>query len=84
MVNGGHSPCIFNGEHITLSFKTGSSYKQSVISRAIICSLYKVRGNELKNDGVAKVVVVFTITELNYLLIGLFHDLVCPLSYLFL
>ena len=40
--------------------------------------------NKIKNDSVAKMVIVFTIKEINYFIVGLFYDLVCTVWYLYL
>ena len=39
-------------------------------------------GNIVKNDGGAEMVVVFTITEINCLVVSLFFDLVRAILYL--
>ena len=44
----------------------------------------KDAGNEVKNDGDAKIVVVFAIRKINSLVLGIFHDLKQPFSYLHL
>ena len=36
----------------------------------------------VKIDGVVQMVVVLKIKEMSYLVVGIFHDLVGPLSYL--
>ena len=39
-------------------------------------------GNTVKNDGGDQMVVIFTITEINILMVSLFRDSVPPLPYL--
>ena len=38
--------------------------------------------NGVKNDGSDQMVVAFTITDINYLVVGLLWDILRPLSYL--
>ena len=51
-----------------------------MISQTIIRSFRRVGGNKVKNDGNAKMVVVFTYREMSYLVVGLLNGLVHPLS----
>ena len=41
-----------------------------------------MRGNNINNDGFAKILITFTIKEIYYLVVGLFHDLLLPISYI--
>ena len=41
-------------------------------------------GNIVKNDGGGEIMVVFTITKINYLVVSLFFDLVRAILYLYL
>ena len=38
----------------------------------------------MRNDGGGQMMVVFTMTDINYLVVGLFDDLARSLSYLYL
>ena len=76
-----------NNDCRTLLIKTDNSHKQSIIIQTTNCYFQKVgKGrNKVENNGVFKVVVVFTITGRNYLVVVLFCDMKCnaPFSYLY-
>ena len=78
--------CTRNGDHLNLLIKSGNGHKQRILAQTTINTFKSMRGrdrNTVKNDG-GQIVVIFTITEINYLVVSQFCDLVRPLSYLYL
>ena len=88
-----HNTCTRNSDYLILFTKTGDVHKIGMLSPTI----FNVRwvshqrviwggrdGNIVKNDGGGKMVVVFTVTEINYLVVSLFFDLVRAILYLYL
>ena len=78
-----HNSFTRNCDHHILVIMAGNDHKE--FCRKL--SLILVREQELciiKTDCSSKMVVTFTIIEINYLMVSLFFELVLPLSYLYL
>ena len=74
-------------DYLILFIKTGDAHKIQMLSHTIVNIFKKCNwgdGNIVKSYGGSKMVFVFTITEINYLLVSLFFDLVLAISYLYL
>ena len=54
------------GDHPTPSIKTGNAHKERTLTKTTNVSFKKCEGEELKSQ----MVVVFTITEVNYLMVS--------------
>ena len=83
-----YNTCPRNSDYLILFIKTGDdAHKIRMLSHTIF-NIYKKcdqgDGNIVKNDGGGETVVVFTITEINYLVASLFFDLVWAILYLYL
>ena len=77
-----HFSCTQNCDDHILLIVTGNAHKKSCHK---LLSLILAREQGLiKIDCSGKMVVAFTITEKNYLMVSLFCQLVLPLSYLYL
>ena len=66
--------------------KIGDAHKIRMLSHTIFNTFkkcYQGDGNIVKNDVGGEVVVVFSITEINYLVVSLFFDLVPAILYLY-
>ena len=82
-----------NSDYLILFIKTNDAHKISMLSHTISNTFKKYNrgrgrgkgdGNIVKNDGGDEMVVVFTITETNCLVVSLFFDLVRAILYLYL
>ena len=76
-----------NGDHLILLIKTGNAHEERILPQTIINVFKKCLGGGIetqKNDDGGQVVVAFTMTEINYLALSLFCDLVWSLSDLYL
>ena len=75
-------------EIVIIFIKTDDAHKIRILSHTIFNTFKKCNrgrdGNIVKNDGGGEMVVVFTITEINYLLVSLFFDLVPTILYLYM
>ena len=82
-----HDTCTRNSDYLIVFIKTGDAYKIRMLSHTIFNTFKKCDrgedGNIVKNDGFGKMVVVFTIIEINYLGVSLFFDLVRVILYLY-
>ena len=82
-----HKSCTSKGDHLILLINTGNAHQEKMWSQNIINTFKKCEGdrdqNRMKNDSGDQKVVVFAITEINYLMVGLVSDLERPLSYLY-
>ena len=73
-----HNFCVRNGDNLNLLIKTADAHKQKIFPQTTIITSkkYEKGGIEtlgiVKNDGVGHMVVAFTITEINYLVVSLF------------
>ena len=72
-MNGGNSSCTRNDKHITQLTKIGNTHKKYDFTN--YCSILGER-SKVKNDSYPKTVVIYAITEICYLVVGLFHNLV--------
>ena len=84
-----HNTCTRKSNCLVFFIKTGDAHKIRMLSPTIFntfkeCNRGKGDGNIVKNDGGGEMVVVFNITEINYLVVSLFFDLVQAISYLYL
>ena len=81
-----HNTCTQNSDYLILFIKIDDAHKIRMLSHTIFNTFKKINrrnGNIVKNDyGV--MVVVFAITEINYLVVSLFFDLVRAILYLYL
>ena len=87
MVNGSCSSCTRNGDNLSPLIKSGNNNILSMISQTIIRILKHVKGgggNKVKKEVGAMMVVVFTTADISYLVVGLYHNLVRPLLFLYL
>ena len=81
-----HNYFTSNGDHLVLLIKTDNIHKEIMLLPTTVNTFKKCdRGGieTVKNDSGGQN-VVFTITEINYLLISLFCDLLRPLLNLYL
>ena len=65
-----HNTCTRNSDQLIFFFETDDADKMRMLSHAIFNTFKKCNwgdGNLVKNDGGGEIVVVFTITEINYL-----------------
>ena len=53
-----HNLCARNGDRLNLSIKTGNAHRQRILPQTTINTLKRYDGSQM--------VVVFTITEINY------------------
>ena len=78
-----HNSSAQNGGHHILLIMTGNAKKESCHKLSLILvgehGLYIIKTNFS-----GKMVIAFTIKEINYLMINLFFQLLLPLSYLYL
>ena len=83
VLNINRSSCTCNGDDVGLLMKTESIQKERTITQTAICNFLKCkgRGNIIKSDGVARMVVVLAHKEMSCLVAGIFDDLVGPISY---
>ena len=84
---GFHNTCIRNSDYLSPFVKTDGAHKIRMLSDTIFNTFKKGRrrnGNIVKNDGGGDMVIVFAITEINYLVVSLFFDLVRAILYLYL
>ena len=68
-----HNCCTLNVDNLLI--KNGTAHKQRTLPQTTINTLKKYEGEGMKpvkNDGGGQMVVVFTITEINYLTVSLF------------
>ena len=85
-----HNTCTRNSHHLILFIKIGDAHKIKILSETIFntskkCNPENGRNrNIVKNDGGGVMAIVFAITEINYLVVGLFSDLVRAILYLYL
>ena len=85
-----HNTCTRNKDYLIFFIKTGDAHKIGMSSHSIFNTFKKCKregegvGSIDKNDGGGEMVVVFTITEINYLLVSPFFDLVRAILYLYL
>ena len=78
-----HNSSTQNCDHRILLIITGNAHKESCHKLSFI--LVREQGlYTIKTDCSSKMVVAFTIKEINYLMVSLFCQLVLPLSYLYL
>ena len=81
-----HYTCTGNSDYLVLFIKTGDAHKIRMLSHTLSLTLLKSvtggDGNIVKNDSGDEMVVVFTITEISYLVASLFFDLVRAIVYL--
>ena len=84
MVNRSNSSCTRYGNNLSLLIKSGNIRKQLMISQTTICSFQIVGGKQIQKQGHAKTVVIFTFTKMSYFVIGLLHQLMRTLSYLYI
>ena len=76
--------CTRNGDHLIFLIKTDKAHKQRILLQTIVSTFKKCEGETLKhsqNDDGGQMVVAPTITDLSYLVVNLFCDLVRPLPY---
>ena len=84
--------CTRNSNYLILFIKTSDAHKIRMLSHTIFNKLFLKSvtegrggdGNIVKNNGGGEMVVVFTITEINYLVASLIFDLVRAILYLYL
>ena len=85
-----HNTCTRNSNYLILFVETGDAHKTRMLSYTIFNTFNNCNrrggedGNIVKDDGGGEMVVVFTITKINYLVASLFFDLVRAISYLYL
>ena len=82
-----HNTCARNSDYLILFIKPGDAHNLRMLSHTIFNTFKKFNrgdGNIVKNNGGGEMVVVFTITEINYLVVSIFFDLVQAISYLYL
>ena len=82
-----HNSYTYSGDHPNLLIKTRNAHKERILPQTTINTFKKCQEEELKHsskDGGTQMVVVFKITEINYLKISLFCDLVRPLWFFYL
>ena len=74
-----------NRDHHILLIVTGNTLKESCPNLSLIQMLAREEGlKHNQTDCSGDMVVAFTITEINYLVVSLFFDVVLPFSYLYL
>ena len=74
-----HNSCTRNCNHNILLIMTGNAHKESCHK---LWLLLNGEGIEtIKTDGSGEMVVAFTITQINYLVVSLSCNVVLPLSY---
>ena len=81
MVNISHSSCTCNGDRVGLLIKTKSIQKERMMSQTIIRTFEALGQGEsetITNDVCAQMVVILTIKEISYVVVGPFHHLVGP------
>ena len=78
-----HNSYTQNHDHHILLIMTGNAHKESC-HKLSLCFSGRKDWNTIKTDGSGQMVVAYTITEINYLPVSLFWDVVLPLSYLYL
>ena len=75
-----------SGDRLALLIKTGNTHKERMMLQTIIYTFKKCKEegevNTVNIDGSTQMVVVLTIKEVSYLVVGIFHNLLGPLSYL--
>ena len=69
-----HNTCTRNSDYLILFIKTGNAHKIGMLPHTIFTEGGGWKNS--KNDGGGEMLVVFTITETNYLVVSLFFDLV--------
>ena len=86
-----HNSCTRRGDHPGILINTSDAHKQRMLPQARIntfkkCKREGIRGNRntVKNDDGGQMVVVITITEINYIVVGLFCNLLLLLLFLYL
>ena len=69
-----------DGDNLSLLTKSDVTHKRTLISQTIILffKACKGGGETVKNENGAKMAVVFTIAEIQYLVVGILDDLVWP------
>ncbi len=78
-----HCSCICNGGYFIHSIKTGNTHKQQTLPQTVFNTLKKCDGGGIAAQSKRMMVVAFTMTDLNYLLVSLFCNLVHFFSYLY-
>ena len=74
-----HRYCPRSGDLFVILIKTVSTHKEHMALQNIVCHFHKSEGvAKSKMMRSAKMVAVFILTEINYLVAGLFHNSVCP------
>ena len=77
-----YNSCKLNGNNLCLLIKTDKcSNGHNVFTKF---NEYKGGLKQDTNDNDGQMLVVFIFTEINYVVVSLFYDLVWPLSYLYL
>ena len=77
-----YNSCTRNWDHHVLLTMTGNAHNRSCHKLLLI--IVREQGLYLiKTDCSGEMVVAFIITEINYLMVSLFCDVVLPLSYLY-
>ena len=82
-----HNTCTRNSDYLIFFIKTGDAHKKKMLSHTILNTFKKCNWEEeniVKNNGGGEMVVVFTITEINYLVVSIFFDLVRAILYSYL
>ena len=78
-----HNSSTRNCDHQILLIITGNAHKESCHKLLLI--LVRKKGlHKIKTDCNGKMVVVFTITQIKYLMVDLFGQLMLPFSHLYL
>ena len=82
-----HNSCTRNGDNLILLIKTDNDHKKECRCKPSLKLLESVRGrdcNTVENDDGGQMLVAFTVTETNNLVVSLLCDLVRSVSYLYL
>ena len=82
-----HNSCTRNGNNLNLLIKTSRVDKERMLPQTTVSICKKYEGEGLKyseNNNCGQMLGVFKLTEINYLVVSPFFDLVRPLSYLYL
>ena len=77
-----HNSCTQNCDYHILLIMIGNAHKESC-HKLSLCLSRRKDWNTIKIDGSDQMVVTFTITEINYLVVSSFWDVVLPLSNLY-
>ena len=77
-----HNSCARDGSGLNLLIKTSNARKKRILLQTTINICKKIQGERdwktIKNDGDRQIVGVLTISEINYLVVSLFCNLVQP------